>query len=94
MTPSKNVGPNLKPYSERFLFEFYENGKQKLPSTIIDWENCKLNWGKKILDKSVQISNNCSKKVGPNLKPYSERFLLQFYEISKIKACLPWRITK
>ena len=28
--------PNIKPYSERFLFEFYENNKQKLPSTIND----------------------------------------------------------
>ena len=36
LTPSKKVGPNLKPYSERFLFEFYENGKQKLPTTIND----------------------------------------------------------
>ena len=32
--PSKKIQPNLKPYSERFLPEFYENGKQKLPSTI------------------------------------------------------------
>ena len=35
-TPSKKVGLNLKSYSERFLTEFYENGKQKLPSTIND----------------------------------------------------------
>ena len=31
--PLKKVGPNLKPYSERFFSEFYENGKQKLGST-------------------------------------------------------------
>ena len=31
---TKNVEPNLKPYSERFLSEFYENGKQKLSGTI------------------------------------------------------------
>ena len=30
-----------------------------------------------------------SKEVGPNLKPYSEIILSQFYENSKIKACLP-----
>ena len=36
VTPSKNVGPNLKPYYERFLSEFYENGNQKLPSTTND----------------------------------------------------------
>ena len=35
-TTSTNVGPNLKPYSEKFLSEFYENCKQKLPSTIND----------------------------------------------------------
>ena len=34
--PYKKVGPNLKPYYERFLSEFYENGKQKLPSTSND----------------------------------------------------------
>ena len=39
-TLSKNVGPNMKPYSERVLSEVYENGKQKLPTTINDWENC------------------------------------------------------
>ena len=27
VSPSKKVGPNLKPYYEIFLFEFYENGK-------------------------------------------------------------------
>ena len=36
-TPSKKVGPNLKPYSERFLSEFYENGKQNLPTLTNDW---------------------------------------------------------
>ena len=35
-TPSKKVGPNLKPYSERFLSEFYENGKQNLPTLTND----------------------------------------------------------
>ena len=30
-TSSKNVGPNMKPYSERLLSEFHENGKKKLP---------------------------------------------------------------
>ena len=33
VTPSKKVGPNLKPYYKLFLSEFYDNGKQKLPST-------------------------------------------------------------
>ena len=33
VTPSKDVGPNLKPYYKRFLSEFYENGNQKFPST-------------------------------------------------------------
>ena len=37
-TPSKKVGPNLKPYYVRFLFEFYENGNQKLPTTTNDCE--------------------------------------------------------
>ena len=36
VTPLKTVGPNLKPYYERFLSEFYENGNQKLPSTRND----------------------------------------------------------
>ena len=39
MTISKIVGPNLKPYYERVLSEFYENGKQKMPSTTNHWEN-------------------------------------------------------
>ena len=46
VTPSKNVGPNLKPYYERFLSEFYENGNQKLPSTRNDWEICSWSWCK------------------------------------------------
>ena len=28
--PSKKIGPNPKPYSERFLSDFYENSKKKL----------------------------------------------------------------
>ena len=53
-TPSKKVGPNLKPYYERFLSEFYENGKQNLQvqqmteqiaaevdTKINLWKNCK-----------------------------------------------------
>ena len=31
-TPSKNVEPNLKPYSKIFLSEYYENGLKNLPS--------------------------------------------------------------
>ena len=46
MTISKIVGPNLKPYYERVLSEFYENGKQKLPSLTNDWENCSWSWYK------------------------------------------------
>ena len=48
VTPSKNVGPNLKPYYERFLSEFYENGNQKLPSTRNDWEICSWSWCKNL----------------------------------------------
>ena len=33
VTTSKKVEPNLKPYYERFLCEFYEKGNQKLSST-------------------------------------------------------------
>ena len=36
VTSLKTVGPNLKPYFERFLSEFYENGKSKIPSTTND----------------------------------------------------------
>ena len=43
-TPSKKVWPNLKLYYERSLSEFYENGKQKLPSTTNDWENYTWSW--------------------------------------------------
>ena len=35
-TSSKNVRPNMKPYSERFLSEFYENGLKKLPTPTND----------------------------------------------------------
>ena len=37
MSPSKRVVPNLKLYSPRFLSEFYENGKQNLPTLTNDW---------------------------------------------------------
>ena len=30
VTPSKKVGPNLKPYYQRFLSEIYENSKQQM----------------------------------------------------------------
>ena len=36
LSPSKNIRPNMKPYSERFLSAFCENGKEQLPSTIND----------------------------------------------------------
>ena len=36
-TPSKNVGPNLKPNSEIFLSEFYDNGLKNLPTPTNDW---------------------------------------------------------
>ena len=35
-TPSNKGGSNLKLYYERYLSEFHENGKKKLPSTIND----------------------------------------------------------
>ena len=47
VTTSKRVWPNLKSYSERFLSEFYENGKQNLPTltnnwVIESWIGCKI----------------------------------------------------
>ena len=36
-TLSKKVGPNMKPYSERYLSEFYENGMKYLPALTNDW---------------------------------------------------------
>ena len=44
--PFQKVWPNLKPYYERFLSEFYENGKQKSPTTTNVWENCSWSWYK------------------------------------------------
>ena len=53
LTPLKKVWHNLKPYSERFLSEFYENGKQKLPNTKNDWENCSWSWCKNLVWEKV-----------------------------------------
>ena len=35
-----------------------------------------------------------SKNIGPNPKPYSERFLSKFYEHIKKKTCLKQQMTK
>ena len=58
-TPSKKVWPNLKLYYQRSLSDFYENGKQKFPSTTNDWENCSWSWCTKSFwkkCKNLQIS--------------------------------------
>ena len=56
MTVLKKVLPNLKLYYERFWSEFYENGKQKLPSTTNDWEDCSWSWCKKSFWEKVKKS--------------------------------------
>ena len=48
VTTFKKVWPNLKQYYEIFLSEFYESGKQKLPSLTNDWENCSWSWYKNL----------------------------------------------
>ena len=50
--PSKKIGPNPKPYSERFLSEFYENSKktclaQQMTEIIAVEVDAKIRFGRK-----------------------------------------------
>ena len=58
--PSKNIGPNPKPYSERFLSKFYENlNKSCLAQQMTEKIAVEVH-AKKLCGKKCKI---CQKKI-------------------------------